>query len=204
MQPKANKRSVRFLVVFAGAILLLVLFGGSATERNGNTTLAATAASVVVPMRVLPIGVPVRLTIPKIKVDAELESVSLMPDGTMDVPKEQSNAAWFNLGIRPGENGSAVIAGHYGWKGGRPSVFDSVHALSIGDELSVEDENGNTISFVVREIKEYDPKADASAVFNSYDGKSHLNLITCEGMWDAVSKSYSKRLVVFADKVLTE
>jgi len=32
----------------------------------------------------------------------------------MDLPKERANVAWFNLGPRPGENDSAVIAGHYG------------------------------------------------------------------------------------------
>jgi hypothetical protein len=30
-------------------------------------------------------------------------------------------------------------------------------------------------------------------------GKVHLNLITCGGVWDKVGKSYSNRIVVFAD-----
>jgi len=33
----------------------------------------------------------------------------------------------------------------------------------------------------------------------SNDGKAHLNLITCAGVWDEVEKSHSSRLVVFAD-----
>jgi hypothetical protein len=53
---------------------------------------------------------------------------------------------------------------------------------------------------VVREIQRYDPNADASSVFSSNDGKSHLNLITCEGIWDEVSQSYPQRLVIFTDK----
>jgi sortase (surface protein transpeptidase) len=32
------------------------------------------------------------------------------------VPVDQRNVAWFNLGPLPGENGSAVISGHYGLK----------------------------------------------------------------------------------------
>jgi hypothetical protein len=52
----------------------------------------------------------------------------------------------------------------------------------------------------VREIKKYDPNANASDVFISGDGKAHLNLITCVGFWNKVSKSYPKRLVIFADK----
>jgi hypothetical protein len=63
------------------------------------------------------------------------------------------------------------------------------------------DKNGVTTNFVVREIKNYNPKADASDVFSSNDNKTHINLITCSGGWDAVSKSHSKRLVVFVDKI---
>jgi hypothetical protein len=43
----------------------------------------------------------------------------------------------------------------------------------------------------------YDP-GYAKDVFNGDNG-DHLNLITCDGIWDADEKSYSKRLVVFAD-----
>lgn len=146
-------------------------------------------------------GLPVRLKIPSISVDAAIESIGLTSQGAMDVPKNPGDAAWFNLGPRPGANGSAVIDGHYGtWKNGSGSVFDNLYKLHQGDQLYVEDDKGTIISFVVREIRSYDPKANASDVFGSSDGKSHLNLITCEGVWDKDSKSYPKRLVVFTDR----
>lgn len=146
------------------------------------------------------LGFPVRLKIPKIKVDADLEYTGLTPQGAVDVPKDFTKVSWFNLGPRPGEIGNAVITGHYGWKNGKTSVFDNLYKLRVGDKLSVTDENGKIISFVVRKIRRFDPKADASDVFISQDGKSHLNLITCEGIWNKILKSYSKRLVVFTDK----
>ncbi|HZJ40856.1 MAG TPA: class F sortase [Candidatus Saccharimonadales bacterium] len=145
-------------------------------------------------------GLPTRLKIPKINVDAAFEQVGLTPNGEMDIPKNQDNVAWFKLGPSPGENGSAVVAGHYGWKGGEPSVFDNLYKLRKGDKLYIEDDQGVIISFVVRTIRRFDPKADASDVFISSDGKSHLNLITCEGTWDKTSESYSQRLVIFTDK----
>lgn len=117
-----------------------------------------------------------------------------------DVPKDFTNVAWFNLGPRPGEEGSAAIAGHFGRKNGKASAFDNLYKLRKGDKIYVEDDKGEVITFVVRGIRRYDPKADASGVFFSSDGKAHLNLITCEGAWNKVTKSYSKRLVVFADK----
>jgi len=145
-------------------------------------------------------GLPVRLTIPSIGVDAALESVGLTPKGAMDVPTGLANAAWFSLGPRPGEEGSAVIAGHYGWKDNLPAVFDDLSALQRGDRVYIEDENGVRTAFVVRELRIYGEYEDVPEVFGSLDGKAHLNLVTCEGVWNTVSKSYAKRLVVFADK----
>lgn len=143
-------------------------------------------------------GLPIRLKIPKIKLDSSVKYVGLTPDGAMDVPKNPADAGWFNLGPRPGDNGAAVIDGHFGFKKG--SVFDNLYKLGKGDKIYVEDEKGTIITFVVHEILRYDPKADASAVFGLSDDKSHLNLITCEGIWNKVTKNYSQRLVVFTDK----
>lgn len=145
-------------------------------------------------------GLPIRLKISGINVDAAVEYVGLTSEGAMDIPKNQHDVAWYELGTSPGENGSAVIAGHYGWKGGEPSVFDNLYKLRKGDRLTIEDNKGEVITFVVRENRRYDPNADATEVFSSNDGKPHLNLITCEGDWDEVSQSYPTRLVVFTDK----
>ena len=141
-----------------------------------------------------------RLQIPKIKVDTVIEHVGLTAGGAIGVPKNQANTAWFNLGSRPGENGSAIITGHYGWKDKKPSGFDNLYKLRKGDKLYIIDDQGATTTFVMRANQRYNPNENASGIFNSTDGKSHLNLITCEGIWDKILKSYSKRLVVFFDK----
>lgn len=147
------------------------------------------------------LGMPVNLKIPKINVDANVESVGLTPGGAVGVPKNPANAAWFNPGSRPGDTGSAVITGHYGrWKNGQDSVFDNLYKLRPGDKLYVADEKGTTTTFVVRESRGYNSNAIVPEVFASSDGKAHLNLITCEGVWNEKAKQYSKRLVVFADK----
>jgi LPXTG-site transpeptidase (sortase) family protein len=146
-------------------------------------------------------GLPTRLVIPKIGVDAGFEYVGVTPQGAMDVPKDPIYVGWFDLGPRPGEEGSAVVAGHEGWKNGILVVFDNLHTLQKGDKVYVEDDKGVTTVFAVRELRELGKNEDASIVFNSNDGKAHLNLITCEGVWNADLKSYSNRLVVFTDKV---
>ncbi|MSR70434.1 DUF3494 domain-containing protein [Candidatus Kaiserbacteria bacterium] len=144
------------------------------------------------------VGFP-HLKIPEINVDTSLESVGLTQEGAVDVPKSPTNAGWFDLGPRPGESGNAVIVGHYGWKDAIPAVFDDLHALHKGDKLYIENEKGVT-TFVVRALQTYGQNEDAPEVFASNDGKAHLNLITCGGVWDPVEKSYSDRTVVFTDK----
>jgi len=142
---------------------------------------------------------PVRLKIPSINIDAAVESLGLTTGGAMDAPKGPDNVAWYKLGQRPGEEGSAVIAGHSNWNKGAPAVFDKINQLQPGDRLYIMDDKGRTTIFAVRELRNYNQNDDAAAVFGSSDGKAHLNLITCEGAWNKVTKSYSKRLVVFAD-----
>jgi LPXTG-site transpeptidase (sortase) family protein len=146
-------------------------------------------------------GIPVRLKIPKINVDANIESVGLTSKGAVGVPKGLYSVAWFNRGPRPGDIGNAVITGHYGiWKNGTATVFNNLSKLKKGDKLYVKDEKGVSTTFVVREIRTYDPKAVAFDVFTSNDEKSHLNIITCGGAWNKATKSYPKRLVVFTDR----
>lgn len=145
-------------------------------------------------------GLPVRLKIPKIKVDAAIEYVGLTAKGEMGTPKIPRNVAWYNLGPRPGEIGSAAIAGHVNWYNGAVSAFANLNKLKIGDRITIQDDKGANISFIVRKIHAFTSKEDPSEVFISNDGRSHLNLITCFGVWDKKAKQYSKRLVVFADK----
>lgn len=146
------------------------------------------------------VGLPVRLIIPKLEVDAKVEYVALAKDKTMAVPKNEANVAWYLLGDRPGTVGTAVIAGHYGWRDDKPLVFAKLDKLRPGDELFIEDDQGVFIKFVVRERRTYELDANVTKVFNSTDGKAHLNLTTCEGVWDEVTKNYPKRLVVFTDR----
>lgn len=196
-------------IVFSSTMILWLTFNQLV---EGSYAKSAAPASSQASQNIIPIqntvsleqnisGLPVRLKIPKINVDSAIEHLGLTPDGAVGVPNGPVNTAWYDLGPRPGDNGSAVISGHFGyWENGSQGVFNDLYKLSEGDKLYIEDDKGKIVSFVVRESRSYDPKANALDVFNSSDGKPHLNLITCEGVWDKVSRSYSKRLVIFTDK----
>jgi LPXTG-site transpeptidase (sortase) family protein len=106
---------------------------------------------------------------------------------------------------RPGEIGNAIITGHVAQIRQsvvtKPGVFFNLNQLRQVDNLYVRNDNGETITFVVRESRLYDPTADATGVFVSKDNRAHLVLITCEGTWNKDQLSYSQRFVVFADAV---
>lgn len=141
-------------------------------------------------------NLPVRLKIPKISVDSVVEHLGLTKDGLVDAPNGPDNVAWFNQSQIPGGVGIAIIDGHSGWKNGLPAVFDNLHKLNIGDKIFVENQDGSIIVFIVKDIKIYKIGEDYSDVFISNDTKSHLNLITCTGSWNARQNTSSDRLVV--------
>ena len=150
-------------------------------------------------------GSPVRLIIPKLNVSAGFQYNGLKSDGTIEVPTNIYDVGWFTGSPRPGEKGVAIITGHVAQIRNsivtKPGVFSDLGTLRAGDMLSVQNNQGKSITFVVRAIRTYDPAADATDVFVSADGGAHLNLITCEGTWNQSQLSYSQRLVVFTDAV---
>ena len=143
---------------------------------------------------------PVALSIPSIDVAAPVASVGIFGKA-MAVPANSTEVGWYEFGVRPGMVGSAVLAGHVNWYGGKDAVFTKLHDIEIGDRIQVTDSLGMTHTFVVREKKQYPINADTSEVFLSNDGLAHLNLITCDGPWSALMGTHERRLVVFADKL---
>lgn len=189
-----------FVITFEGLILVVALFLYFMPRHISESITALPITSLQNPAQTA-YGLPIRLTIPVIQVDSAIEYVGMASDGSMSAPKKQEDVAWYQLGSRPGDIGTAVIAGHFGtWDNGKGSVFDNLDKLQKGDKVTVVDDGGTTITFIVKGRGNFGSNADATDIFRSSDGKSHLNLITCEGVWNTSSQSYPSRLVIFADK----
>jgi LPXTG-site transpeptidase (sortase) family protein len=141
---------------------------------------------------------PLRLQIPKIKVDAAIDSVGITSNGAMDVPGNTMDVGWYKFGPSPGDVGSAVITGHFDGKEGESGVFNNLDKLEPGDKIYIINNLGKTVTFVVRKRQLYNP-GFADDIFESNDNNAHLNLVTCDGTWNIIKKSYTKRLVVFSD-----
>jgi sortase A len=185
------RRPLLIIILAVLSILLLSLLFHLIQSANKKSVPQNRVVSKVSPK------LPVLLIIPAIKVNAKIQYVGVTPKGAMAVPSNTVDVGWFKLGPRPGEKGSAVIAGHFDGENGEAGVFINLYKLKKGDKLYIEDSKGTSIAFVVQESRTYDP-GYADDVFSRNDG-AHLNLVTCDGVWNGVKKSYSKRLVIFAD-----
>lgn len=138
---------------------------------------------------------PLRLVIPAIDVDANIQSLGVNTKGEMEVPNNIVDVGWFELGPRPGKVGSAVIAGHLNGIHGENGVFANLDKLKKGDLVYI-----TPFTFVVSHSQIYD-SGYADEVFSKNDG-IYLNLITCNGPWNRTKKEYNTCLVVFTNLVL--
>ena len=191
-------------IIIALGILLLGLLWFPYPKIGGEKTNTPSFVEDILPKQAQQeepstIGLPSRLKIPSIGVDAHVEHVQTDAAGRMDVPKNSDNVAWYTPGYAPGQTGSAVISGHLDRRGGGRAVFWDLEKIKAGDELIVIDTEGNELKFKVTRTQIYNDKDfPLHEVFNQH-GTPYLNLITCEGNF--INGAYDKRLVVFSEMI---
>jgi sortase (surface protein transpeptidase) len=137
-----------------------------------------------------------RLVIPRIGVDALIQSVGRDSHGAMASPSGLDTVAWFNRSPLPGQPGDAVIDGHYG-DSNQAGVFRKLHWLRPGDEIQVVWPDGRTVFFEVATSEVVAANAHPAGVF-ARTGPARISLITCTGLWDKSRGTYSDRLIVTA------
>jgi Sortase domain len=141
---------------------------------------------------------PVSIRIDALGVDTGVTAVGVDPaTGGMAVPPDGGVIGWYQYGPSPGEEGSAVLAGHVDY-GGRPGAFFNLRTLEPGAVVVVRDVNGAERSFVVQGRAEIaKPELPVAELF-SRSGPPALLLITCGGSFDRAARSYAANVVVYA------
>ena len=200
-------KKLLFTILFIGIIGGGVTFGAKLGD-----VLPSSKGDQVLPARVEtqekntsptenPVAAPQTLRIPKINVQTTIESVGMDEQGRMAVPKDADNVSWYKPGYKPGEKGSAVLAGHFDKETGAPAVFWNVGKLTTGDKVIVTDVQGKEHTFAVIQTTKY-PYNDfpLQKVFGA-SSEPMLNLITCQGAWNETTRNYSHRTVVYTQRV---
>ncbi|MER2137316.1 MAG: class F sortase, partial [Arthrobacter sp.] len=146
-----------------------------------------------------PSAVPSSVSLPAIQTESELMQLGLEPDGNLEVPPPEpgSPAGWYSGSPSPGEPGPAVLVGHVNAADGGPGVFARLRSLGPGDQITVEREDGTSVSFTVVAGERYQ-KDDfpTDKVYGNTPGPE-LRLITCDG-FDNATGLWQDNYVVYA------
>ncbi len=155
-------------------------FAGDGTIRNANRPF-----------------IPTRISIPKLRINAVIESVGVV-NGVMGVPIDEWNVGWYPTYAAPGEFTNVVMAGHRDWWNVGPVVFWNLHLLQPGDKIYVTGPDGAGATYVVTLGWLVDATIDARLLTDDV-GTEVLTLITCGGVWNG--REYTSRYVIRAERI---
>ncbi|WP_375384065.1 class F sortase [uncultured Microbacterium sp.] len=160
---------------------------GGLQDPSGATTTDATASALS----------PTRVRIPSIGVDSGLEALAIGDGGRLDAPVDYDSAGWFAGGVRPGQIGPAIIAGHVD-SPTAPAVFARIGELAAGADVIVTMSDGSDITFRVTGTAQSAKSQFPTAEVYSNVPAPELRLITCAGSFDTAIGHYTDNLIVFA------
>ncbi len=162
----------------------------------GSHTEAAAA-----PMRP---SAPVRLSIPEIKVNAQVLGLGLGRDGSLDVPPPviRNIVGWYKDGATPGAKGTAVVAGHVDNAQG-PAVFYELGTLKKGHHIEVTRADGRTAVFTVDALEVYNNAEFPDRKVYGATDRAELRVITCGGGFSKKG-GYQGNVVAYAHLIGTK
>lgn len=186
--------SVLVALLVGGTVAYSILFSPS-TARTAIAAPVIASTTVAVPYDGASGTLPATLTIPRLSIVAHIQHVGRTVSGLMASPSNFTDVAWFREGTVPGEEGSAVIAGHLDNALALDGVFKHLTDLKVGDEVDVQTLAGDTLRFRVTDSEVY-PYTNTPGDLFTKKGGDYLTLITCAGTWLPGAHTYDHRLVV--------
>lgn len=120
--------------------------------------------------------------------------------GEMQIPSDPSTVGWYAPGARPGERGSAVIAGHVAFDGHRGALATLV-GVEPGAVVLVSFDDDTVQTFRVTQRTAYSKADLPTGDLFGRDGPARLVLITCGGTFDHGTRTYQDNVVVVATPI---
>jgi hypothetical protein len=192
-----------FRLLVLAAACAAVLPGGNGMTTTPKADPVPRAPALAMPrsspepvLRSATVTDPVELRIPSIGVRTSLERLHLGKGGTLDQPRDPGRAGWFAQGIRPGEPGPAVVAGHVDSRSG-PGVFARLRALRPGAAVTVIDADGTPVTFSVDVVRSYAKDGFPTHEVYGATPDPQLRLITCGGAFNRTTRHYESNVVVY-------
>ena len=148
-----------------------------------------------------------RLIISNIGVDAPMTMRVVGSDGVMQNPEGPKDVAWYDfsaisgLGGRPGVGGNTVFSGHVDYHDYGPAVFWDLRKLDPGAEIVIHLRDGSEYKYSVQWNRVIDPASISWNDVVAATPQESVTMITCAGDFDASTRSYDQRRIVWAVRV---
>ncbi|MFI6602710.1 class F sortase [Nonomuraea sp. NPDC050536] len=142
---------------------------------------------------------PTRIKIPAIKVNAPIGPVTVDIQGALDTPPlgKPNRTGWYRFSPVPGELGPAIINGHVSTKRGS-AVFYRLHELAKGNQIYVYRSDGKVTRFTVSGVEQASKNSFPTARVYGNTSNAQLRLITCGGVYNKTTHSFSDNIIVYA------
>ncbi len=143
--------------------------------------------------------IPVRIYFTDHELQADIYPVGVTENNEMATLDSAKDAAWYQFGPSPGEEGNAIINGHVRWKGEK-GTFSILKEMSVGEEIVIEFDDGGFKYFTVDTLDTYLLDEVPASVMD-LKGESRMTLITCLGDYDRdLGTSRSRVVAVCREK----
>lgn len=161
-------------------------------------------------------GVPARLVIPALGVNAAFERIGVDRNAPADAagnrplgnPVDRRNAGWYEQGPQPGSGQGTVLINGHTYRNGSAIFKESFAArVQTGQRIDIQQANGSTCSYRIERVwRTVDSKRDYPAIVareGLYDssGPERLFLATCGGRWSDRIQNYLDINIVIATPI---
>ncbi len=155
-----------------------------------------------------------RIRIPVIGVDAALGQ-RFVSGSKMQNPTGPSDVVWYDLSLwdglggAPGAGGNAVFSGHVDYRARVPwanaryhgdGIFRNLNLLAPGDVVEIEI-GGETLRYAVVWQRNVEADSPTGQILSADVEVDSITLITCGGDFNTVTRSYSERVIIRAERL---
>lgn len=173
---------------------------GDASRATQHASTPDAASGQATFARGMPPSMPVRVTVPRVGIDAQVISVGIAHNGAVGVPpiNDALKAGWYEKGPTPGENGPAVIDAHVDSVNlpTRRAAFFALGAVRPGDRVEVMRADGTVADFTVDSVEVVRKRDFPTAKVYGPINYAGLRLITCGGQFNRRA-GYLDNIVVY-------
>lgn len=183
----------------AGAPVQEALPAPTTAPGSAEPPVAAVTTRDASPATAVGAAAPVRLQIPALGVDTPVDEVGVDPDGQMSIPEDVDRVGWYRFGPAPGDDGSAVVAGHVDDREQGLGVLAPLREAAVGQEITVTAADGTTTRWQVVSRELISKQVLPVERLFTRDGPARLTLVTCGGPFLPELGSYRDNVVVIAE-----